>query len=452
MRPHGFLAFLACTALLVPSAGAVDVHVSSRTVGQGYQLITSGGDVLKRSRLNQFLGLDVLDLKGDNTNSMSFVSSFRFDGDFGMTDAELEAIAQLQNNQLSIMYAYFDMRDLGGSIDLRLGRQLLIDEMDFTMLDGLRFKYHTPWFFGVEVVGGIEVKNAGFLDVVSSTQLELDGSGGNDDAIDEDVGIVVGGALFLRGLRDHHGKVGYRRVMADSGDVDAEKVYGNYHVRAVDWLHLHVGWAYDFLISDLSDLRTSVRFAGLADVLDVELSYLRLLPSFEGSSIFNIFNTEALNDVDLRLRARVARGVSAYVGGYVRLFGNDKDANDDPGVEEDIKDFGAKVGGRVKIGRFAHLGLDAVYQVGYGDYSVVDLYGGYGFLDGDLNLTGRLTTVLFEDIALERLEATSFGGNLGLSYQIERIARFHLVGELNSNKIESVQFRMFGLVDLDFWL
>ncbi len=439
-----FVGITAALLLAIP-AQAVDVHVSSQTVGQGYQLITAGGDVLKRSRLNQFLGLSVLDFMGDNTNSMSFVSSFRFDSDFGITESEQDAIPQLTNNNLSVMYLYLDFQDLGGMIDLRVGRQLLIDELDFTMLDGLRLRYETGLNFGVEVVSGLEVKNAAALGVISSTQLEVDGA-----PEDEDEGLVIGGALYLYGLRAHHGKLGYRRIMTFDGDLDAERVFGNYHIRIIPQLHLHVGWAYDLVISDISDIRAQIRVPKLGDMVDIELAYLRLVPTFEGSSIFNVFNTMPMNDVDARVRVHIARGISAYVGGYMRLFGNDID-DDDEG-DDGIKDFGGRLGGSMQIGRFGNVGLDANYQTGYGDYSVVDLHGGYGFLDGDLRVHGRATAVIWEDIAQPTFSATSFGGLLGLSYQIRNMAKFHLISEINSNKIESLQYRMYGLVDLDFWL
>ena len=53
---------------------------------------------------------------------------------------------------------------------------------------------------------------------------------------------------------------------------------------------------------------------------------------------------------------------------------------------------------------------------------------------------------------LERLEGVSFGTQLGLAYRIENKARFHVIGELNTNRFEELQFRFYGLVDLDFWL
>lgn len=446
------LIVVALTLLLAPAAGAVDWHINSQTIGQGYQLITSSGDVLKRSRLNQFLGLDVLDLGGDKTNRFSIVTSLRFDSDFGITGVEAKNIEQLKNNNLSIMYLYFQMQNVSG-FDLRVGRQLLMDDLDFTMLDGARLVYHTPIHLGIEVVGGLEVKNNGALGVISSTQLELDGAGGYDDNKDEELGIVIGAALFLDNLRAHHGKLAYRRVMTADGDLDSERLSLNYHVRVLPQLHLSAAAAWDFTIMDLSDIRAELRAPKLGDIVDIELAYWRLVPTFEGSSIFNVFSVEPLNDIDLRTRFHIARGISVYVGGYARLFGNDPDG-DDLLKESDaiFKDFGVRAGGRVKLGMSGWVGLDASYQAGYGDMTVIDASGGYGFLDNDLKLDARLTTVVFDDLLQADLEATSFGVALGISYEIESMAKFHLISEVNTNRIETLQFRVFGLVDLDFWL
>jgi hypothetical protein len=451
------------------TAGAIDVHISADTIAQGYQLIASDGDVIQRSRLNQFLGIGLYDMSGDGTGRYSFVTQMRFDSDFGITKADAQNIEQLKNNNLSILYAYFDIKDIGGFMDLRLGRQLLVDQLDYTMMDGARFTFHTGLNFAVSVFAGTEVKNAGFLSVINSTQLEVDGSGGFDDDIDDEVGIVVGASLALEGLRDHHGNFTYRRIMtppvsdpANPGTkkifVDTERVGGSYHWRIIPQLHLSAAWGYEIALGSLTDARVGLRSPKIADVLDIELFYWHLVPTFEGSSIFNIFSTEPINDVNLRLRYHFAKGVSAYVGGYARLFGQGPDvrgdpaANDDPAVVEAVTDLGAVAGARATIGRYGRFALDANYLSGYGQQATIDMRGGYGFLDGALDVSGGLTTVVFDDELLDALEDISFGAHLRLSYQIRDMARFHVIAELNSNNIERVQYRMYGLIDLDFWL
>jgi hypothetical protein len=185
--------------------------------------------------------------------------------------------------------------------------------------------------------------------------------------------------------------------------------------------------------------------------MDIQLAYWHLVPTFEGSSIFNVFSTEPLNDVDLRLRFHISKQVSTYVGGYLRLFGNTKDSDDDVGSAV-LKDIGIRVGGRMALGRRGRLQLNASHQQGYGDMTVIDISGRYNFLDSRLSLTSRLTTVVFEDPLQDNLAATSFGAQMGVSYQVRKFARFHLMNEVNTNRIESLQYRVFALVDLELWL
>ena len=73
-------------------------------------------------------------------------------------------------------------------------------------------------------------------------------------------------------------------------------------------------------------------------------------------------------------------------------------------------------------------------------------------MNGALDLSGGVTTVVFDDELIEGLEDISFGAHIRLSYRIQDMARFHVIAELNSNNIERVQYRMYGLIDLDFWL
>ena len=96
------------TAMWSGAVHAIDVHISADTIAQGYQLIASDGDVIQRSRLNQFLGIGLYDMSGDGSNRYTFVTQMRFDSDFGITQADAQNIEQLKNNNLSaIPWSYF---------------------------------------------------------------------------------------------------------------------------------------------------------------------------------------------------------------------------------------------------------------------------------------------------------------------------------------------------------
>ena len=211
------------TLLWASPAFSADFRVQSETIGQGYQIITLNGDIIKRHRLNQFLSLNAYDLTNDGSNLLSFSSSFRLDSDFGITDTDTDRVDQLRNHNMALMFGYINVNRWADMIDLRLGRQLLIDDMDFTMMDGLRTVVHTPWNLGVEIYAGAESKNAGYIGTITSTQLESDGSGGGSDTVDEELSLVLGGSLLLENLTNHHGKIGYRRIQTLDGDLDGHR-------------------------------------------------------------------------------------------------------------------------------------------------------------------------------------------------------------------------------------
>jgi hypothetical protein len=446
----GLTVVLIASLWATPSFG-INFRVQSETIGQGYQIITLNGDIIKRHRLNQFLSLNAFDMTGDGSNRISFSSSFRLDSDFGISDRDMDRVDQLRNHDMALMFGYINVNRWANMIDLRLGRQLLIDDMDFTMMDGLRTVVHTPWHVGVEVYAGAESKNAGYIGTITSTQLESDGSGGGSDVVDDEVALVFGGSVLLENLTNHHGKIGYRRIQTMDSDVDGERVFANYHVRVLPQLHIAASAAWDFVIADVSDVLATIRAPGIANLVDIELSYWRLIPTFEGSSIFNVFAIEPMNDIDARVRFHLGPGISTYVGGYLRLFRNDPDNNDE-GVEDVVKDMGARAGGQVRFGRRGHLGLDVTYQQGYGDLTILDFGGAYNLHDNQWQLTGRLTTVIFDDELQENLNGTSFGVQLGARYEPVETARIHLMTELNTNRFETIQFRVLGMVELDFWL
>ena len=106
----------------------------------------------------------------------------------------------------------------------------------------------------------------------------------------------------------------------------------------------------------------------------------------------------------------------------------------------------------MRFGRRGHVGLDVTYQQGYGDLTILDFGGAYNLHDNQWQLNGRLTTVIFDDELQENLNGTSFGVQLGARYEPVDSTRIHLMTELNTNRFETLQFRVLGMVELDFWL
>lgn len=449
-------------ALLVvwpTSARPVEFLIESQTVGDAYQLVTSGNEVLNRNRLHQFLGLSLYDIEGSGENHWSFTSLFRFNVDFGLTERELDEVVGLERTKLSLQYATLQGRDLlGGLVDLKLGRQLLMDGLDFLMMDGGVLTVNTPWYLALELHAGLEVRNDAWD--LNDSQLETDGTrfiAGREETTDA-ASLVFGAALVTRNLDYARYRFGYRRFFS-SGAVDAEKIGGSFHQRVVQGLDLSGIVSWDMFNGRFDRIQAGAR-ARIDAHTEIELEYVRTNPTFDGDSIFNIFSIYPMNDVNARWRLYPGKSDRIWVGGKVRLAGNE--AYDDPGttlygdVDTMVSAWGAMAGWahsfgpRGVDGRFM---IDLTWEGGFGgDRLFADVGGVWAIVPREWELEGRLTVVDFVDELQENLHAFSFGYQLGGRYLIDRKAAFAVIAEHNMNRLQTHQVRIFALIDLNLWL
>jgi hypothetical protein len=203
----------ACAGLaaMVTPATAYEFALRTRSFGQGYQLrgfrLGEGDILLDRRRYTQTLTLMIWDLTraGDpggrpahadapaDGPDVYFTSYLRVDHDFGdyTTGAiargdvgfdALDLVPELTDDalDLDLLYAYVGAdRLLGGRLDLRLGRQLSVDTLDFFAMDGLSARIHTPWHLAVEAFAGLRVRDSSPL---GTPAFEPDGTGSGECA------------------------------------------------------------------------------------------------------------------------------------------------------------------------------------------------------------------------------------------------------------------------------
>ena len=81
---------------------------------------------------------------------------------------------------LELLYGYLGVAGLlDGHLDLRIGRQLAVDTLDWFAMDGVHARIVTPWRFAVEAFGGLRVRDASPL---GGAGFEPDGTGGGECA------------------------------------------------------------------------------------------------------------------------------------------------------------------------------------------------------------------------------------------------------------------------------
>jgi hypothetical protein len=203
---------LAIVATASEPARAYEFEVAAQSVAQGYQLRWIRFDeqdrLLNRRRFTQSLSLDVWNILEPSFDPVMspirphapplapfdvFVTlQLRIDHDFGeytqggvvypiapsntIEEAAVSAVPELAGADLGlvVLAASAGARDIFGRVDVALGRQILVDNLDWMALDGLRLVARLPAHLAVEGHAGFLVRDASPL---GSPTHEPDGSG-----------------------------------------------------------------------------------------------------------------------------------------------------------------------------------------------------------------------------------------------------------------------------------
>lgn len=471
-------------AALARPAAAYDFILSSRTVGQGYQErrynVGGAAELLSRRRLTQYLSLSVFDIEpaawrgqGGDRNLISFELGMRFDSDFGtfMTrrPSGLDAIRELSQNQLDLLYAYLLARDVGGHLDLQLGRQLHYDLVDFYSFDGVDALVHIGPFISAQAFGGTEVRG----DVPLSAPLyELDGTsvGSRDPATrPEQSGAwrpMVGGALAFDQLSRASpvtARVAYRKVFSPTVDplpgdpssgVNHETLSFTADARWRDRLFLSAGARYNLLVAAWDDQQVGLRWRfGRRHLLSAEYSYLA--PTFDGDSIWNIFAAGAYRDVRASYDVELTTAWRAHVRGFWRHFVDPPETPTDlaAAAPGGARAFGGNVGVDVRGAR-GRARIDAYADTGFGGWKVGgDASGRWVVRPNLLDVEGRLTATGWRaDDVPDPRDAFMVGGAVGFVYHLGHKMRVHFLGENNSGTYYRSQLRGLGVLEMDVTL
>lgn len=476
------LALLAVTLVGRP-ARAWDVEIESETIGQGYQLMGADGSFISRRRLDQYLGLSIWNLGPKDEhglplprNQFYFTSSMRIEFDLGdyaqTTWGGRDVSKELADQQLQILYAYVGARDLGGFLDLKLGRQIDSDLFEFLAYDGLWLEAKTPWYFAVSAYGGLLVN--GYLPV-DSTIFRPDGTApGFLSAHDSDPKPVVGVSIHTFGFRDLDGRLSFRQVFspAASGPCTAANDIANvercagvgsgvseqtlgYTLRGRLLGGLLVPWAgfrYNFLVGAFDNIQGGVRLT-LSPHHALQLEYLYSYPTFDGDSIWNLFVRNRFDDARLGYDLRLGR-LRAWANGFARFF-RDTPENIDRlgGLPPRSPGLGLAYGGDFGVRYdFAHgyLRADAYAQLGYGGKNLGgDVATRWQVWRDRVSLEGRLLYAHFEDdLRPDVSRADSFGVQAGARVQLFPGLLLHLLAEDNVNRYYTSQLRFFAMLDV----
>jgi hypothetical protein len=322
------LVLAAGLALRGAAARALDVELRAETLTQGYQVRgLSGAPVLSMRRLTQTLSLAGVAPPSDrNGVRVTFRARLRIDSDFGSacdpgTDRCLDELNTARSTDFSPLFArraldlplaWVDLEGIGRRrLDLRLGRQLVVDAMGFMLLDGARARLRLGEFAVLEAYGGLEARS-GFP--LTNGRYERDGLTRVDrgqwdptlapQVLDRALAGVVAAALETAGDGPLRARVAWRRVWTAEG-VSEEKASAEASLSLSRATRVLAELVYAVPQRSVSAASLAVEWLGpRGHGLGVELSRAR--PTFDLASIWSSFWVDPTDD--LRAHAEVPWG------------------------------------------------------------------------------------------------------------------------------------------------
>ncbi len=467
-------------------AHAYDFEISATTVGQGDQIRRfQDGEVvlLTRRRVTQLLGLRVFGFlpaqdpdSGRVVPRLQLVGALRFDTDFAefrdnTDEGGIVVVPELDNDQLDVLSLTVEGRDfLDATTDFRVGRQVVVDPLDYYAFDGGQFFFHPPIYLGVEGFGGFQVRGT---DPLSSPSFEIDGTTDSVLAPDEPEALspMFGGAIQTHGLRDVFARASYRRTFstvavvavptagADAErtsaieGIDEEKLAVSARARIGDGLHPYAGVRWNALTARADLGEAGVRVA-LHPRHAVTPAWAMAAPDFEGDSIWNLYSTEPYHDASLTYDVVVTRAHPYVIEGYARTLAR-RYANEvqDEVTEGSALHHGAGAGARLMFGRgFAR--VDGRFEDGFGGRTAGgDVSGRFDVLVDSVALEGRVTVLQFQnDVRAEALKRDmwSLGAQAGARWVLTDGVALHLLAEENSNQLYTSYLRLLAMLDLAY--
>lgn len=473
------------------------------------------GEVDYRSRVTETLRLTVASLgaRALGGGGLQVVAALRYDVDFGLAgacgtggvlaptpfggnvaaDSTLGTAAgaplapwlRLEcGNSLQIQQLYVTGEQLWrGRLAFKAGRAWKIDPLGWFAYDGAAVTVRLPYFFSVNAAAGIETTN-GLL--FGRTAWERDGTNVRVDGDPSAAGIAdrlpldfslhpspfVSVGLAARGFGRTQAEIAYRYVWG-AGIRSLEPVLAGRDVAfggAAE--ESRIGWALTYGFSNAFRVRASM----VADLLwprfdEVTLDGSARLwrgalglhagvaferPRLSASSIWYFFDFRPTGDAYLRADLRLGTVAWVYVRAAARRYGDSwkrgPNSDVDPNIVHMETSPSFDAGAHLAVQRL-QIDVAASGTFGFGGTDA-GLYGTATFEVRPGRLDVLASGYLYRyDNALQPSQVGLFGGfSGGLSYVFGEGARLRVMAEDNVSPFWPSNARLYGLLDLNFWL
>ncbi len=430
MRLWALLPFL----LVTPStARAQSVSVTARSIFHAYQIqLFPGQQDSPERKLDRFYqtldaGAWFLGPDGD----ISTVLSFRYDTDFGTSavdnTGDIRGLSSVGDVDLLYLYVQWDNL-IDRHLDLRFGRQVQIDDLDWYSFDGLKATVHLlphgEDLLDVEIYLGLPVR----FDQLFSSEPFINDGVMVDDAPGYFGGLTAGGNASFRMFGLALAAAFRQELIFRKDDLDVfamqpeaaarsagkfamqESLLGfsaGYTVKPIGLdFYGHLTW--NLLVGDLNQARAGIGFTPWA-FLHFGAEYLRSRPRFLGDSIWNFFNIFAYDKGRFEASMKFLEYFELSLGYYLQEFrGSDIDGT--TAFQGSSFNHGPSGGltfrwQRIAAGFYAEGSSNLNSDYGYGgNYRYGQVFADGEFLDGLLGGTVRFSFTTFQNDWSEQID------------------------------------------------
>ena len=467
----GFLFLAVLSTLSSYTAAGYDQQISADTSLEGYSVYSGNGTVLSRRRVVGNIDLGAWNILPGETDPyykgprLSADLSIRIMGDMGISKRETQPTSELgyvpgaEPVSFSFLTGYIDAHGFWkDTLDIRAGRQIRLDTLGFFAFDGIDTRLRLPAGITVVAYLGMEVRGGQSL---GYDNFELDGTNRGDRSdlesdrypdLEEPKPRMAGGCeVILAPWRWLEAAASFRAVgiVHDAGNLADQRVGGRLDVHA-GIFHADARTVYNAMVNTISEADGEVGVTPW-DRVGISAEYHRYRPSFEGDSIFNVFDISPQNDVGGRIDARVNRLVKISGWGFARINEEGTGPNDDDGHNR-VSGAGGGIGTDY---RTPARSLSARFSMAeeWGERRIgAELGGGHGFLRKNrLWLSFRLSYWHIEDDFSELYRGDVAGyvlsGRFNITHRLRFLGEFeHYVGDGRPSRLTG-----YALLSMDLW-
>ncbi len=467
----GFLFLILVLSLPCFTASGYDQQISADMSLEGYTVYGRKGTTLSRRRVVGNVNLGAWNILPHETDPyykgprLSMDVSLRIMGDMGISKGETSPTSErsyvpgADPLSFSLMSASIEAQGFWqDTLDVRAGRQIRLDTLGFFAFDGIDTKLRLPAGITVVAYLGMEVRGGQLLGYDS---YELDGTDRGDrtdlendrypDRKEPEPRLAGGCELVLAPWHWIEAAASFRAVgiVHDAGNLADQRAGGRLNIHA-GIFHADGRAVYNAMVNAVSEADGEIGVTPF-DRIGIFAEYHRYRPTFEGDSIFNVFDITPQNDVGGRLDVRINRLVKLSGWGFARMN------EDQSGLKGDAQnDWVSGAGGG--IGTDYHTrrrALSARFSMSeeWGEQRIgAELGGGHGFLRNNrLWLSFRLSYWHIEDDFSELYKGDAAGYVLSGRFDITH--RLHFLGEFEHYVGDGRPSRLTGytLLSMDLW-